>query len=289
MNLFDQLTTEALKNTPELGLLRPVVEKELLHHDILRELADFGVLSALVFMGGTCLRACYGSVRLSGDLDFYGGTDFQPGDLRGFPEHLQTVLMEKYGLPVEVRIPKSTTEGKVDTWKVPIVTRPERPDLPAQRIHLDICALPALDPRPLVLRNPYGVELGTSGLILQAASREEILADKFVALALRRGRIKYRDLWDIHWLTQATVTLRPEWVMKKAELHGVSPPDFRANLSDRLHALAGEAEHARGLLSELRRFLPAAQIRNRIDQPTFWTYLLQLLREQAEPLLVMVP
>lgn len=47
MNLFDRLTSEALRNTPELGLLRPVVEKELLHHDILRELGECGVLPHL--------------------------------------------------------------------------------------------------------------------------------------------------------------------------------------------------------------------------------------------------
>jgi predicted nucleotidyltransferase component of viral defense system len=49
----------------------------------------------------------------------------------------------------------------------------------------------------MMLRNLYGVDLGTSGLILQAQSREEILADKVVALAWRENRIKNRDLWDI--------------------------------------------------------------------------------------------
>lgn len=285
MSLFDQLTTEALKNTPDLGVLRPVVEKELLHHDILRELADFGVLSSLIFMGGTCLRACYGSVRLSEDLDFYGGTNFRPENLKGFPEHLIEVLMEKYGLPVDVRAPNPSSESNVETWKVSIITKPERPDVPAQRIHLDICALPSLDPRPMVLRNPYGVDLGTSGLILQAASREEILADKFVALALRRGRVKYRDLWDIHWLTQATVELRPDWVMKKADLRGWTPSAFRDQLSTRLQALEQDSRYQKDCLTELKRFLPADHIDNRIDQPDFWTYLLNLLRDQSAPLL----
>ncbi len=38
VSLFDQLVDEALKSRAELSTLRPVVEKELLHHDILREL-----------------------------------------------------------------------------------------------------------------------------------------------------------------------------------------------------------------------------------------------------------
>jgi hypothetical protein len=281
MNLFDHLTTEALRNTPDLGLLRPVVEKELLHHDILRELGESGVLPDLVFMGGTCLRACYGSVRLSEDLDFYGGSNFRREQLDGFPEHLQQVLMEKYGLPVDVMVPKASSPGKVDTWKVSIITRPERKDLPAQRIHLDICALPSRDPRPRVLRNPYGVEMGTVGLIVQAASREEILADKFVALALRRGRIKFRDLWDIHWLTQSTVTLNPSWVREKAGLYGWTPSDFFEKLEARLQLLEKQPGQRTDFLAELKRFLPIAQLENRIDQPAFWSYLVNMLREQS--------
>jgi len=38
--LFDSLVDEALKSRAELSLLRPVVEKELLHHDILREMSS---------------------------------------------------------------------------------------------------------------------------------------------------------------------------------------------------------------------------------------------------------
>lgn len=72
MALFDALVDEALRNQDELGSLRPVVVKEILHHDILRELSHADLLKQLTFIGGTCLRACYGSNRLSEDLDFTG-------------------------------------------------------------------------------------------------------------------------------------------------------------------------------------------------------------------------
>ncbi len=72
MNLFDQLVLQAMKNKAELAPLRAVVEKELLHHDIIREMSVAGLLDTLTFIGGTCLRACYGSNRLSEDLDFTG-------------------------------------------------------------------------------------------------------------------------------------------------------------------------------------------------------------------------
>ncbi|HMO50791.1 MAG TPA: nucleotidyl transferase AbiEii/AbiGii toxin family protein [Kiritimatiellia bacterium] len=284
MNLFDRLSREALRNAPDLGALLPVVEKELLHHDILRELSAYGVLAGLTFMGGTCLRACYGSVRLSEDLDFYGGTTFRREQLDGFPGHLERVLFEKYGLEVQVKEPKPTP-GHVETWKVSIITRPERSDLPVQRIHLDICALPSHDPKPMVLRNPYGVELGTTGLIVRAASREEILADKFVALALRRGRIKFRDLWDIQWLVQSAITLRSGLALEKAGQYGLRPHDFAGRLAARLRELEEDAKLPSGFLSELQRFLPVNQVRGRIDQPAYWEYLVAMLQEQARPLL----
>ena len=69
MSLFDQLVEDAINNTRDLAPLRVVVEKELLHHDILRILSEAGLLSQLTFIGRTCLRACYGSDHLSKDLD----------------------------------------------------------------------------------------------------------------------------------------------------------------------------------------------------------------------------
>jgi predicted nucleotidyltransferase component of viral defense system len=73
MNLFDRLVEEAMQSAQALGTVRPALEKELLHHDILREMNRSGLLSGLTFIGGACLRACYGSPRLSENLDFAGG------------------------------------------------------------------------------------------------------------------------------------------------------------------------------------------------------------------------
>ena len=94
MSLFDQLVNEALRSRAELTSLRPVVEKELLHHDILREMSEAGLLEDLTFIGGTCLRACYGFSRLNEDLDFTGGSHFKKSDLaelaRVLVDRLQT-------------------------------------------------------------------------------------------------------------------------------------------------------------------------------------------------------
>jgi predicted nucleotidyltransferase component of viral defense system len=85
-----------------------VVEKDLLHHDILHEMSEAGLLADLTFIGGTCLRACYGSARLSEDLDFTGGSYFKRSDLAGLARVLTERLQTRYGLPVSVSEPLKT-------------------------------------------------------------------------------------------------------------------------------------------------------------------------------------
>ena len=281
MNLFDKLVGEALRSRSDLAVLRPVVEKEILHHDILREMGRAGLLAGLTFIGGTCLRACYGSPRLSEDLDFTGGVEFKKEDLSDLGRVLEERLGVRYGLSVKVGEPVKTG-GNVSTWKLSIETSPERRDLPAQRIHIDICAIPSHVRRPMVLRNVYGIDLGTSGLILQVQSREEIFADKMIALAFREGRIKNRDLWDIAWLNQSGVVLPGNLIAPKIADHRRTPMEFEARLSERLHTLKSDPEMRVEFLKEMRRFLPAATVRNTLDNPEWWSYLVHLIEEQSE-------
>lgn len=272
MSLFDQLVNEALRSRAELTSLRPVVEKELLHHDILREMSEAGLLVGLTFIGGTCLRACYGSARLSEDLDFTGGSRFKKRDLADLARVLTERLQTRYGLPVTVSEPVKTG-GKVSTWKLTIETRPGQRHLPAQRIHLDICAIPSHDPRPMMLRNLYGIDLGTSGLILQAQSREEILADKIIALAFRENRIKNRDLWDIAWLTQQGIELPTQFIPLKLKDHQRTSTEFITSLTERTASLHTQPVMREDFMKEMRRFLPAATVRDTVEKEAYWSFL----------------
>ena len=171
MSLFDQLVSQALQGQNTLTLLRPVVEKELLHHDILREMSTAGLLKNLTFIGGTCLRACHGSNRLSEDLDFTGGRNFEKEELSQLARTLINGLQLKYGLQVEVSEPIHTT-GNVDTWKFRMTTRPQQKNLPAQRIHIDICAIPSYDRQPMVLRNGVAMLIKLFVQLLQSIVME---------------------------------------------------------------------------------------------------------------------
>ncbi len=281
MNMFEQLVEQAMRNNQLLAPLRVVVEKELLHHDILREMSRAGFLKDLTFIGGTCLRACYGSQRLSEDLDFTGGADFSRDGLAELGKVLVERLEVKYGLPVEVSEPRREM-GNVDTWKLRVVTRPALKQLPAQRINIDICALPSHDRRPMMLRNHYGVEMGTSGLILQAQSREEILADKFVALALRPNRIKNRDLWDIIWLNQQGINLPVPLVLQKVTDRRQDHAGFLEQLQQRTTLLQANPAARKDFLTEMRRFLPPATVGESLEKDEFWAYLVGFVTDQCE-------
>ena len=283
MSLFDVLVDEAIRGTPEITTLRPVVEKELLHHDILRLMSESGQLARLVFMGGTCLRACYGSERLSEDLDFAGGPDFSPSRLPQLARSLMDGLQEKYGLPVNVSEPFKET-GNTDTWKVKVQTRPERKDMKAQVIHIDICAVPSHEARPMMLRDRYAVDMGTSGLILQARSRREILADKYLALALRPNRLKNRDLWDIAWLQRLGESLDSGLVARKLIDHRSSPAIFLESLDMRIRALAGNPSFHGEFRHEMQRFLPAGKLIETALSDDYWRYLMDILAEDERKL-----
>ena len=162
MNLFEQTINAVLAKQQAYSILRPAVEKEILHQDILRTLSKAGLLKKLTFMGGTCLRACYGFARLSEDLDFTGGFEFKKNDLRDIGDLLKKVIWQKYNLTVTVDDPVKE-EGNTHTWKIKIITAPERSDLPQQKINIDVCMLPSYDRRPVMLKNHYGLEMGTSG------------------------------------------------------------------------------------------------------------------------------
>ena len=278
MSLFDQLVDKAVSNQQDLAPLRVVVEKEILHHDILQVLSRAGLLEQLTFIGGTCLRACYGSNRLSEDLDFTGGADFTRDQLAAMSKLLIQGLNTKYGLEVIVTDP-IREQGNVDTWKLKVQTRPKRRDLASQRINIDVCSIASYDPRPMALLNAYGIDLGTNGLILSAQSREEIFADKLIAFALRPNRLKNRDLWDMAWLHQRQVKPALELIHQKLKDHHADPVVYLKSFEERAGSMIKDANIPKEFRNEMRRFLPNNLIQETVSSDHFWDYLSGLMKD----------
>jgi len=129
---------------------------------------------------------------------------------------------------------------------------------------------------------------GTGGLILQAESREEIFADKIVALALRPNRIKNRDLWDMAWLYQQGVKPAIDLLTPKLKDHRSDPQEFLRVLDARAHSLVTDPKVAAEFWREMSRFLPVHLMTPTVEQGRFWEFLVSLmdeLRGQARKIL----
>ena len=102
---FAELVELAMQNN-QYANNRAVIEKELLHYDILYALEQGGFLNQLTFQGGTSLRLCYGGNRFSEDLDFAGGNNFSSATLIDIKACIEQYIGKRYGLTVKVKQPK---------------------------------------------------------------------------------------------------------------------------------------------------------------------------------------
>lgn len=213
----------------------PVIQKELLHYDILFCLSQAGLLDGLVFQGGTSLRLCYGSGRYSEDLDFVGGRDFTSSTLTGLKDRIKAYLEKRYGLDVTVKEPAALRKEpayaalNVDRWQVSIVTDPGRRDRPRQRTRIEIANVPAYVVEDRKLQANYRfLPDGYRDVRLAVESMDEIMADKLVALVTSQKYVRHRDIWDLAWLRERGATIRPDLVERKIEDYRES--DYSAKL-----------------------------------------------------------
>lgn len=252
-NRFESMVEGLFRANPEMSYQRTAVEKELFHQDILRILRNAGILDSLVFMGGTCLRLCYGSNRLSEDLDFSTEKVFSAEEMDYLSESVSRGLNDKYSLAVTVRKPEKDTD--TDTWIVRIITHPKRPDIPSQQIHLDICHYPSYEKELRRVANYYPIDFGSGQLFIYAESLEEILTDKLLAFA-SRNRIKNRDLWDIEMLNERRVGFNPNLMRKKINDHKITFYDYMDSAGKRVKSLLEDGMPS-DFRSEMMRFIPA--------------------------------
>lgn len=276
--MLDEIIKEIIGNKPNYYGLDNVLEKEVIQLDILFVLAENGFLDTLTFMGGTALRLCYGAARLSEDLDFTGGCHFDPKKFEHLDAHLERFLANKYGLNVKAKPPKPS-HSDTATWKITLITRAGRPDLPAQKMHIDICAYDSLDTVKRPIGNHYGFTSPITGLRLQVESLNEIMADKIIAFAYRERRIKPRDVWDIAWLTEKGATLDREMLIKKLAMRKKPQDDFIEKITDHAKWLRERDDVKTDFENELTRFLPQ-QIREKtLSMPDFYPYVCQTMSE----------
>jgi predicted nucleotidyltransferase component of viral defense system len=250
-----------------------VIEKEILHHDIIDVMIRQCVMHRLTFIGGTSLRMCYNSARLSEDLDFNGGHDFKPSDFDGLEYEIQQYLENKYETQVWVNKPNENKQGNTCSWTISIIKQANRPDLPHQKMHIDVCAIPSFDKQKKPLLNHYNIVVPTEGILIPVQSLHEILADKMIALAFRARRMKPRDIWDIVWIKQRGIELLPALVDNKLVARAKQKEEFIDALKIQLEKLLHDDKVRIDFNSEMSRFIPQQIKQRTIDNPDYWTYV----------------
>ncbi len=259
---------------PRLHGMRPVVEKELLHYDILFALERGGFLDRLVFQGGTALRLCHGAHRYSEDLDFAGGADFTGDLLAPVASHLEEFLSGRYGLHVAVQPsePGEMPGGAGPTvfrWRINVMTQPARADLPRQRIHLEITNISSHDSEVLPLARNYDfLPDGYEDMLIRVETKDEILADKLVAFPAALPRYpRWRDIWDMRWLGRRGAVVNAGMITAKIE-------DYRiGDFGDRLEAAIGripELVHDNAFAATMMRFLPLPVVDRTLRRTDFF-------------------
>ena len=281
--MLDLLLKQIISNKPELLGIEDVIEKEILHHDIMTVLHRKDLLRRLTFIGGTSLRLCYQSNRLSEDLDFTAGSDFTADQFLGLGDEIKKHLEKKYGLNVSVYEPKKSLTD-TSTWKITIEKHRNRPDLPSQKMHIDICSLPSfeIEHRPII--DHYAIGSSMAGLPIPVQSMSEILADKMVAFAFRERRIKPRDVWDIVWLKQQSIDQNPELVIKKLVARKKSTDDFLAKINQHALMVRSNADTKKKIYDELSRFLPRDVSKRTLHEENFWKYLSTVIEKEVKTL-----
>lgn len=283
--MLKQQIHQIVRSNPDYAAITPVIEKEILHHDIMDVLIKQSVLQRLTFIGGTSLRMCYNSSRLSEDLDFNGGHDFNPASLDGLESEIQTYIQNKYETDVWVNKPSGEQQGDTVSWKISIAKEANRPDLPRQKMHIDVCAIPSFDIEKRPLINHYDIVVPTEGILVPVQSLQETLADKLIALAYRARRIKPRDVWDIVWIKQRGINVSKTLVQQKLAARRKQTADFHQTLAAQLGKLMTEDEVRKDFNMEMSRFIPKNIKERTLDNPDYWAYVQNEVKDAVSSLL----
>ncbi|GAB0154424.1 nucleotidyl transferase AbiEii/AbiGii toxin family protein [Marinobacterium sp. BA1] len=280
MMLLEQIRSDIIRQDENLLGLDDVVEKEILQHDVLALMYEQGYLQHLVFIGGTALRLCYGSNRLSEDLDFAASSQFSPDDLDGFAESLQHAIEEKYHVSVNVRQAQNKLSD-TSVWKITVIKNASRPDIPAKKMHIDITSVCSIDNIPKPITDHHGISSQISGRLINVLSLKEALVDKIIAFAYRSRRIKPRDIWDIAWLKQKGVDISFSLLKKKLSLREKSVSGFCTALKRQVHSLESE-EAFLDFTSEMSRFLPKNVKERTLGNDKFWPYVKRTVIDEVD-------
>lgn len=282
-DLLAYLVDRAMEDS-RLNGMQLVIEKEILHYDILFALDHGGFLEDLVFQGGTALRLCHGAPRFSEDIGFTGGPDFTTARLVELDGHLNDYLSRRYRLetiirpPIDVPGTPDVSRPATSRWRISVVTRPASPHIPRQRIHLEVCNVPSYASELMPLKRNYDfLPDGYEDMVIRVETKEEIFADKLVAFPAMLPRYtRWRDIWDMRWLMRQGVPVNAGMVEAKIADYRIEGfAGLLETASERMTGLVNSQE----FVDQMDRFLTEPAARSTIRQPGWRDVVARELQE----------
>ena len=157
------------------------------------------------------------------------------------------------------------------------MTHPERRDIPKQMIKIEVANIPAYTQEARQLVHNYDfLPDNYRNIIIMTETIEEIFADKIIAFVHCQAYVRYRDIWDLHWLKQKGASLNMQLIKKKLSDYRIENYLKQLNeMLERLHGIILGPEFKK----QMSRFLPEdAQQKTLLSEK----FLHLLLRETRE-------
>jgi len=233
---------EIVQKSKKMGFSPTLILREEMQKATLASLSRMDAFNHIVFQGGTALRIFYNNPRFSDDLDFVlkDGEIFELSSKSGeIEKYLSSEFYYLHG--IRVNIQKNTR----DIQRIVIRTVSENPSQKLS-INTELFFVPSYHNSPKILIYP------PLNPVVRVEEREEILADKIIAVILRRY-LKGRDIWDIHYLTdELNVLTSHELIEKKVRDYGIR--DFHKRIRESRKKLLKDGVAA--LDREMKRSMP---------------------------------
>ena len=190
----------------------------------------------LVFQGGACLRLVHESERFSEDLNFY--LRMEPARMQRLLEQAAPVVADAVRLRFGAEV---AWRARVKDRVLRLAFRIQAPDW---RRKIVVCVDGYL-PRAETTAYRFTI-IHRAWMHVAAATRESLMGDKIVALAMR-PYVKLRDFYDVWWLWhELGGRCDPAWVEASARLYGLTLQDV--------------AQGLRGWIRRLRRWKRCKEI-----------------------------
>lgn len=284
-NEFAQLVNRTLSDS-NFRHMRNAIEKELLIYNILYCLDQHGLLDNVVFQGGTLLRLGHGGERLSEDLDFVAGADFTPSNLSPIKTGIESFFLERFGLAVDVKEPKRALKDAesrgitVHRWRVSATINPERKELPKQRVKIEIANVPAHTREIVSIRTHYDfLPDGYDDILIVSETLNEVMADKLISLPANTGYIRYRDIWDLYWLSQRQA--RVDAMLAKRKIADYQLSEYPVSLNKLIKRLPDIVKSSEFHM-EMQKLLPSDVFDRTLGKNKFCEHLLSSVQQMLE-------